>query len=56
MLMRNAGHFRTRQMENWLLLIERNHVSCRVGVFPLRTAPFAISIYHPKVLLKGPEA
>lgn len=42
-------------MENWLLLIERNHVSCRVGVFPLRTVPFAILIYHPKVLLTGPE-
>lgn len=34
-LMRNEGHFRTRQMENWLLLIKRNRVVNRyVGIFP----------------------
>lgn len=50
-LMRDGGHVRTRQMENWLLLIKRNRVvNCCGGIFPpLSTVPFAILIYQPKI-------
>lgn len=40
MLMRKEDYVRTRQMENWLLLIKGIHVlNCCVGIFP--------SLYHP---------